>query len=164
MDPQTAWVSACHVDALLPLCQRFLLSRTSLAPTPHCSFGLSPSPSPQTGSPSHQYPLPSVWLAPFRFSHMTPQSPRFLLSGWLRFTQMPPNHCPMLHHPWSTSVMSLFLLLSLWFPRAVPPHRCLARFATAVSPCATTKCCLQLQGRAGGGVRRGALLVTVAGS
>lgn len=113
MDPQTAWVSACHVDALLPLCQRFLLSRTSLAPTPHCSFGLSPSPSPQTGSPSHQYPLPSVWLAPFRFSHMTPQSPRFLLSGWLRFTQMPPNHCPMLHHPWSTSVMSLFLLLSL---------------------------------------------------
>lgn len=113
MDPQTAWVSACHVDAPLPLCQRFLLSRTLLAPTPHCSFGLSPSPSPQTGSPSHQYPLPSVWLAPFRFSHMTPQSPRFLLSGWLRFTQMPPNHCPMLHHPWSTSVMSLFLLLSL---------------------------------------------------
>lgn len=81
----------------------FLPSQTQLAPIPHCSFGLSPSPSPQTGSPPHQHSLPSVWLHPFRFSHMTPPSPLCLLSGWPCFTQMPPNHCPVPYHPQSTS-------------------------------------------------------------
>lgn len=76
-------------------------------------------------------PLPSVWLAPLR-----PDAPQPL-----------PNAAPSLVY---LCDVSLSLSLALSRPRAVPPHRCLARFATAVSPCATTKCCLQLQGRAGG--------------
>lgn len=134
----------------------FLLAQIQLAPTPPClSVCLSITTDRQSLPISAHCPpsgsIPSVSAI------LTPPSPLFLLSGWPCFT--PPQTTAQRHTilglPPLTSLflpvpaLSLSLLSS---PPALPPHRCLARFATAVSPCATTKCCLQSQGRAGVGV------------
>lgn len=121
--------------------------------------------------------LPSVPISlrlarPLPFTQMTLPPPRsFCLSG-SPIPRCPRNHCPFLAvlslcvsvslFPCSVSLSLSFhsvpnnvswlpsRLFDLSFLHTLPLHRCLAWFATAVSPCATTKCCHRLQARGWG--------------
>lgn len=94
-------------------------------PTSVCPFGSFPPP-PQTPARRKQFPLP---LHIFSFSI-------FGLSSSL-----------------SVPVWHLLVLPASFSAPALPSHGCLAWFATAVSPCAATKCCLHC--RAGRGCSEG---------
>lgn len=108
-----------------------------------CPSGLSPSFSPRW--PCHR-PAPSVCLAllyPDASNHCPFHTILYIKASSLSLS------LPSLSD--SNRVFCMRAPLGLSLPRTLPLHRCQAWFATAVSPCATTKCCLQLQGRVGVG-------------